>query len=89
LKGNINPTNYKDHCEIQNCFNYDNITAYLNQPELKSSLGVPLNVTWQTCNFDIQFTNKDGMDSASNSLISELLDTNIRVLIYYGMIVII
>lgn len=83
--GDINPTNYKDHCQIQNCFNYDNITNYLNQASIKSQLGVPANVSWQTCNFDIQFTDKDQMDSVANDQISHILDhSNIRVLIYYG-----
>jgi hypothetical protein len=83
--GDINPTNYKQHCQIQNCFVYDNITNYLNQAAVKALLHVPANVTWQTCNFDVQFTAEDAMDGVANGEIAKILDQSaVRVLIYYG-----
>lgn len=93
--GDINPMNYKQHCKIQDCFVYTNITKYLNQASTKNRLGVPSNITWQTCSFDIQFTDKvnsherdssnpqDQMDSFAWEY-TNLLNAGINVLIYYG-----
>eukprot|EP01125_Pyxidicula_operculata_P001175 TRINITY_DN11122_c0_g1_i1.p1 TRINITY_DN11122_c0_g1~~TRINITY_DN11122_c0_g1_i1.p1 ORF type:complete len:419 (+),score=77.07 TRINITY_DN11122_c0_g1_i1:51-1307(+) len=81
--GDINPMNFEDHCEIQNCFNYDNITNYLNNPATKMSIGVPQSVTWQACNFDVQFSNQDEMSSFS-PVVANILSYNVSVLVYYG-----
>jgi len=81
--GDINPMNYKERCKIQNCFVYSNITRYLNQDSVKASLGVPQNVTWQTCNFEISFTDEDQMGSFIPE-VEKLLDKGLRVLQYYG-----
>eukprot|EP01127_Copromyxa_protea_P008024 TRINITY_DN1827_c0_g1_i2.p1 TRINITY_DN1827_c0_g1~~TRINITY_DN1827_c0_g1_i2.p1 ORF type:complete len:344 (+),score=88.46 TRINITY_DN1827_c0_g1_i2:311-1342(+) len=81
--GNINPMNYEQHCEIQDCFVYTNITDFLNLPETKAKLGVPTNVTWQTCLYDIQFTNKDLMGSFLDEM-TEILEAGLNVIAYYG-----
>jgi len=81
--GNINPMNYKLHCKIQDCFVYTNLTDYMNLPRVKQMLGVPSNITWQTCNMDIQFTDEDQMSSVVPD-ITEILKAGIRVLVYYG-----
>lgn len=50
-------------------------------------LHVPANVTWQTCNFNIQFTDEDQMNDLANRQIASILATaGIQVLIYYGVL---
>lgn len=81
--GDINPMNYKLHCKIADCFVYTTLTEYLNDPNTKKQLGVPDNVSWQTCNFEVAFTNFDQWSSFSNK-VAKVLEANVDVLGYYG-----
>lgn len=41
--------NVREHCKIQDCFVYSNITRYLNQISVKKRLGVRTDLRWETC----------------------------------------
>eukprot|EP01128_Nolandella_sp_AFSM9_P012320 TRINITY_DN915_c0_g1_i1.p1 TRINITY_DN915_c0_g1~~TRINITY_DN915_c0_g1_i1.p1 ORF type:complete len:428 (+),score=98.16 TRINITY_DN915_c0_g1_i1:190-1284(+) len=84
--GNINPMNYHQHCKIQDCFVYSNVTGYMNLESTKKELGVKESLNWQSCAMgEVTFTDEDQM-TPSSLLIERLLDSSpsLRVLIYYG-----
>jgi len=81
--GDINPMNYKLHCPIAECFVYSDITNFFNDANTKQRLNVPQTVSWQVCNFDVEFTKEDQWASFSWEVV-DLLSNDVRVLIYYG-----
>jgi len=81
--GDINPMNYKFRCPIAQCFVYDSVTNFFNDPSTKIRLNVPQTVFWQACNFDVVFTSADMWQSFSWKIASSL-SKNISVVIYYG-----
>ncbi|GFZ51462.1 carboxypeptidase C [Saitozyma sp. JCM 24511] len=60
--------------------------TYLNKPEVKKQLGAPSDITFQSCNMQINqnfLLQGDGVHDTA-SLLPELVDAGLRVLIYSG-----
>lgn len=68
------------------CYDFANVGSFLNRPEVRAKLGVPSNVKrWEDCdgrvNHNFQY---DWMQRFDNSMIPDLLEAGIPVLIYAG-----
>jgi cathepsin A (carboxypeptidase C) len=47
----MNPYDIRLKCEKQPlCYDFENIGAYMNDPQVKEVLGVPDSVQWEDCN---------------------------------------
>mmetsp|Transcript_13756 Transcript_13756/g.47975 ORF Transcript_13756/g.47975 Transcript_13756/m.47975 type:complete len:450 (-) Transcript_13756:97-1446(-) len=79
----LNPYNINLTCAVPPlCYSFADITTYLNS--IRTQLGVPSNITWSTCNFQVNqgFANDWMKDMQQN--IPPLLEDGVRVLIYAG-----
>jgi len=60
--------------------------SYMNKPEVKKQLGAPADITFQSCNMQINqafLLQGDGMHNAG-ALLPELVNNGIRLLLYAG-----
>jgi len=83
--GNLNVYNIDLQCNPQPlCYDFSNVTNYLNQQSVQQALGIQGQINWQTCNDQV---NSDfGIDVIKSFRyeIPSLLANNIRVVIYNG-----
>ncbi|KAG6612818.1 putative serine protease family S10 [Phytophthora cinnamomi] len=87
-----NPYDIRKPCptsdtDVLKCITNDFIAPYLNSPNLRNFLHVDERVgDWQMCNFTVNsaFTNSYDVMISTSSLVGDLLDDGVRVLIYAG-----
>mmetsp|Transcript_29507 Transcript_29507/g.68033 ORF Transcript_29507/g.68033 Transcript_29507/m.68033 type:complete len:491 (-) Transcript_29507:49-1521(-) len=80
-----NPYDMRIKCEHGRlCYDFDMITTYLNQPNVQQELGV--SKKWGSCNIavDLAFVSAGDWMVAYHTLIPDLLQDGIKVLIYAG-----
>ena len=83
---NLNPYDIRIPCEVPGlCYNFSNIHLFFNRVDVQKSLGVyDQNITWSSCNFQVNgMFNNDWMQRFDTE-IPDLLNNGIRVLIYAG-----
>ena len=79
----LNPYDMRLKCEKPPlCYDFGEIGKYLNRREVQETLGVSAN--WQECNFQVNMQFLYDFMKDYDSLIPELLEDGIRVLIYAG-----
>jgi len=84
--GNINYYDIDLQCNPPPlCYDFTNITNYLNEASVQAHLGVN-NITWQTCNFVVNGGFSIDREESFSYKIPTLLENNIQVLIYSGML---
>eukprot|EP00759_Apiculatamorpha_spiralis_P037250 PhF_6_TR37177/c0_g1_i1/m.54762 len=79
----MNPYDIRIKCAVPPlCYDMTNVATYLNTASVQQALGAQ--GTWQSCNFDVNsMFSKDWMVNYQTQL-PDLLNSNIRVLIYAG-----
>eukprot|EP01059_Diplonema_ambulator_P017063 TRINITY_DN29062_c0_g1_i1.p1 TRINITY_DN29062_c0_g1~~TRINITY_DN29062_c0_g1_i1.p1 ORF type:complete len:447 (+),score=174.86 TRINITY_DN29062_c0_g1_i1:38-1378(+) len=80
----LNPYDIREKCQVPPlCYNMTNIDVYLNNPATQAAIGVK-SQTWESCNMQVnrQFA-ADWMKNYQ-TMVPDLLKSNIRVLIYAG-----
>lgn len=68
------------------CYNFTASTNFMNRADVQTSLGVvSQNITWTSCNFQVNgMFNDDWMRNFGQTMVPDLLASDIRVLIYAG-----
>ena len=68
------------------CYDFQAVTTVLNQANVKQALGVPSQLQWEDCNFDVNGKfSRDWMHSMADRL-QNVLAANKTVLIYSGVL---
>ncbi|KAF8602092.1 peptidase S10 serine carboxypeptidase [Ceratobasidium sp. AG-I] len=87
----LNPYDARMKCDSTNeespCYVAETwITTFLNRPDVKREVGVPNNLTFATCNSDVQagFMASGDPARSSSALLPELTEDGLRVLVYVG-----
>lgn len=83
--GNINYYDIKLQCNPPPlCYDFTQITNYLNNPKVQQQLGVKSGVTWETCNDQINgMFGPDRIESFKFD-IPTILATGLQVIVYSG-----
>jgi cathepsin A (carboxypeptidase C) len=81
----LNVYDVRKQCIGELCYNFTFQTNFMNEPTVQASLGVATqNITWSPCNMNVnQMFGKDWMRNF-DQYVTDLLDADIRVLIYSG-----
>jgi len=83
----INYYNIKLECNpAPLCYNFDNITNYLNEPAVQASLHVQGNITWETCNFEVNGHFGIDMQESFALDVAYVLESDYPVFVYSGML---
>jgi len=84
--GNLNVYNIDLQCNPEPlCYDFTNITTYLNDPNVQQNLGVASQgITWQTCNYQVNEAFGIDVIESFRYEIPSLLNAGIRVVIYNG-----
>ncbi len=66
------------------CYDFSDVTDFLDQASVKSALGVNPDIGWQSCNFTVNSAfSSDWMKNLQTG-VPDLLANGTRVLIYAG-----
>lgn len=82
----LNPYDIRIPCDVPGlCYNLSSSTAFFNRPDVQEDLGVAdRHITWATCDYTVNgMFGNDWMQNIGKQ-IPDLLESNIRVLIYAG-----
>jgi len=83
--GNLNVYNIALKCNPPPlCYDFSNITSYLNQQSVQQQLGIADGITWETCNDEVNSGFGVDVIQSYRDDIPILLNNNIRVVIYNG-----
>jgi carboxypeptidase C (cathepsin A) len=84
--GNINYYNIDLQCNPPPlCYDFTNITNYLNQASVQQKLGVH-NIQWETCSDEVNEMFGVDREESFRFDIPIILKANVRVLVYSGML---
>ena len=81
----LNPYNIREECKVKPlCYDFSDVTNYLNDNGVQSKLGVKQGITWQSCNMTVNSMFSNDWMQAEQSHVSDLLEAGKKVLIYAG-----
>jgi cathepsin A (carboxypeptidase C) len=80
----LNVYDIRKPCNGQLCYNFDDATAFMNRADVQKALGVPSQTQWQACDMLVNTMFVQDWFKDFNWTIPQLLENDIRVLIYAG-----
>ena len=80
----VNVYDYRKECEGDLCYDFSLLDEYLNQPDVKKSLGVPDDKDWEECNMDVHEDMMSDWGHRYDTVLPEMLEAGVRVMIYAG-----
>ena len=80
----VNVYDYRKQCEGDLCYDFSLLDEYLNQPDVKKSLGVPDDKDWEECNMDVHEDMMSDWGHRYDTVLPEMLEAGVRVMIYAG-----
>ena len=80
----LNVYDIRKPCNGQLCYNFNDATAFMNRADVQASLGVPPKTLWQACDMLVNTMFVQDWFKDFNWTIPQLLQHDVRVLIYAG-----
>jgi len=81
---NLNQYDVRNKCQKPPmCYDFSDVQSFVDQPEIRQVLGVPA-IEWQSCNFEVNMDFMGDFMRGYKKEVIELLENDIRVLIYAG-----
>jgi len=81
----LNPYNIREECKVKPlCYDFSDVTDYLNDAGIQTTLGVKKGIKWQSCNMTVNSMFSNDWMQTEASHVSDLLEAGKKVLIYAG-----
>ena len=81
----LNPYDITIPCVVPGlCYNFTFVTQFMNRADVQAALGVQGTIPWQSCNMAVNSQFSNDWAKNFNQYIPDLLNSEIRVLIYAG-----
>jgi len=85
FESGLNPYDIRIPCQVPGlCYNFTQATNFMNRPDVQRALGVQGTILWQSCNMQVNGMFENDWMRDFNQYIPDLLNSEIRVMIYAG-----